>query len=69
MKPGLFQILVVVLILLVLFGRGRIGVMMGDFGKGLRSFRKGLGDDDDAAPRLDGPVVEAADVSTDKTAG
>ena len=65
--PGLFQILVIALIILVLFGRGRISGMMGDFGQGIRNFRKNLGDDDEEAPaRIDGRVVESA---TDKTAG
>jgi sec-independent protein translocase protein TatA len=69
-KPGLFQILIIALIILVLFGRGRISEMMGDFGKGIKSFKKGLGDDEDGPARIEGreaqPVVEAA---TDKTAG
>lgn len=59
MKPGLFQILIIALIILVLFGRGRISEMMGDFGKGIKSFRKGLSDEDGAAARLEAPVREA----------
>lgn len=47
--PGLFQIMVIALIILVLFGRGRISEMMGDFGKGIKGFKRGL-DDDEAAP-------------------
>ena len=69
MKPGLFQILIIALIVLVLFGRGRISEMMGDFGKGIKSFKKGI-DDDEAPARIEGreasPAVEHA---TDKTAG
>jgi sec-independent protein translocase protein TatA len=37
-KPGLFQILIILLIVVVLFGRGRISETMGDFGKGIRRF-------------------------------
>jgi len=37
---------IVALVVLVLFGRGKISETMGDFGKGIRSFRKGLSDDD-----------------------
>lgn len=72
MKPGLFQILIIALIILVLFGRGRISEMMGDFGKGLKSFKKGLGDDEDSpAPALvEGRQAQAAaEPATDKTAG
>ena len=46
MKPGLFQILIILLIVLVLFGRGRISGMMGEFGRGIKGFRKGLDEDD-----------------------
>jgi sec-independent protein translocase protein TatA len=41
---------VVLLVILVLFGRGRISETMGDFGKGIRSFKKGLGEEDKPAP-------------------
>lgn len=36
---------IVLVIVLVLFGRGRISEVMGDFGKGIKSFKDGLGDD------------------------
>ena len=49
MKPGLFQILIIAMIILVLFGRGRISEMMGDFGKGVSSFKKGLAETEDMA--------------------
>ena len=35
---------VVTIVVLILFGRGRISETMGDFGKGIRSFRAGLND-------------------------
>ena len=73
MKPGLFQILIIALVILVLFGRGRISEMMGDFGKGIKSFKKGIAEVDDVqnSARLDvaaEPGAEARPVS-DKTAG
>ncbi len=39
--------LIVAVVILILFGRGKISETMGDFGKGLRSFRKGMAEDDD----------------------
>lgn len=42
MNIGPFQILIIALVFLVLFGRGRISDMMGDLGKGVKSFRKNL---------------------------
>lgn len=38
--------LIVALVILVLFGRGRISEMMGDFGKGISSFKKGMAEED-----------------------
>ena len=46
MSIGLFQILIIALVIILLFGRGRISEMMGDFGKGIKSFRQGIGEDD-----------------------
>jgi len=42
--------LIVLAVVLLLFGgRGKISQIMGDFGKGLKSFKKGVKDDDDEA--------------------
>ena len=47
MAPGWFQILIVAMAILLLFGgRGRISSIMGDLAKGITSFRKGLKDDE-----------------------
>jgi sec-independent protein translocase protein TatA len=40
------HIVIVLLIVLVLFGAGRLPQVMGDLGKGLRSFKDGLKGDD-----------------------
>lgn len=40
--PGWTQILLVVLLVVVLFGRGKISDLMGDVAKGIRSFKDGL---------------------------
>ena len=37
---------IVLLIVIVLFGRGRISEIMGDFGKGIKSFKQGLNDEE-----------------------
>lgn len=52
---SLWHWIIVALIVLVLFGRGRISETMGDFGKGIRSFRKGLGEEDDRS-RQESPL-------------
>lgn len=49
MSPSLWQILIIVVVVLILFGgRGKISSIMGDLGKGIRSFKKGM-DDEEAA--------------------
>jgi sec-independent protein translocase protein TatA len=37
--------LIVILVVILLFGRGRISDLMGDMAKGINSFKKGLADD------------------------
>jgi len=59
---SLWHWVIVLLIVVILFGRGRISDIMGDFGKGITSFKKGMSDaekhtDMDApAARIEGPV-------------
>jgi sec-independent protein translocase protein TatA len=59
--PGLFQLLVIVAIVIVLFGRGKISAFMGDIGNGVKTFRKNLADDDEPVQPVpvDGAVHEA----------
>ncbi|MES2300614.1 MAG: twin-arginine translocase TatA/TatE family subunit [Pseudomonadota bacterium] len=40
------HLIVLALVVLVLFGRGRISEMMGDFGKGIKSFKQGMHEED-----------------------
>lgn len=40
------HLIVLALVVLVLFGRGRISEMMGDFGKGIKSFKQGMSDEE-----------------------
>jgi sec-independent protein translocase protein TatA len=46
MGLSLPHLLIVALVVLVLFGRGRISEMMGDFGKGIKSFKQGMTDEE-----------------------
>lgn len=40
------HLIVLALVVLVLFGRGRISEMMGDFGKGIKNFKQGMTEED-----------------------
>jgi sec-independent protein translocase protein TatA len=44
------HLIVLALVVLVLFGRGRISEMMGDFGKGIKSFKAGMSEENDRTP-------------------
>ncbi len=41
--------IIVILLVMLLFGRGKISDLMGDVAKGIKSFKKGMADDDETA--------------------
>ena len=45
--------IVVVAVILLLFGRGKISDLMGDVAKGIKSFKKGMADEDQTPPPAD----------------
>lgn len=50
MNIGFAELVVILLIVLLLFGAGRLPRIMGDLGKGMRSLRDGLKEDETPAP-------------------
>ena len=55
--------LLVILVVVLLFGRGKISDLMGDMAKGIKSFKKGLQEDTDQAGEvkaINQPSEEAA---------
>lgn len=51
MGLSLPHLIILALVVLVLFGRGRISEMMGDFGKGIKSFKQGMDDETNRQPQ------------------
>ena len=49
MAPSWVQILIVVVLLVLLFGRGKISELMGDVAKGIKSFKKGMSEEEEQA--------------------
>tara|TARA_B100000674_G_C37203736_1_gene629492 strand:- start:37 stop:240 length:204 start_codon:yes stop_codon:yes gene_type:complete len=45
MSIGIWQIAIVVILVVLLFGRGKISSLMGDVAKGIKSFKKGMASD------------------------
>jgi sec-independent protein translocase protein TatA len=70
MSIGPWQIVIIALLVILLFGRGKISSLMGDVAKGITSFRKGLKEGADELDgtksveekkTIDGEVVKSAD--------
>ncbi len=66
--PGIWQIVIIAVVILILFGGGKIAGMMGELGKGVSSFKKGLDDPEDpksaAKAQIEAP---SKDVSATET--
>lgn len=54
MGLSFWHMVILLLVIVLLFGRGKISDIMGDVAKGIKSFKKGLNEDDEVAPP---PVV------------
>jgi sec-independent protein translocase protein TatA len=66
--------IVVLVVVLLLFGRGKISELMGDTAKGIKAFKKGMADEDTAqvpqgAPSADPARPVDATAQTEKKAG
>ena len=46
MTPSIWQLLIVLVIVLLLFGKGKIPTLMADMAKGIKSFKKNMSEDD-----------------------
>ena len=49
MSIGIWQIAIVVILVVLLFGRGKISSLMGDVAKGIKSFKKGMSDNSETS--------------------
>ncbi|MBH00949.1 MAG: twin-arginine translocase TatA/TatE family subunit [Candidatus Pelagibacter sp.] len=50
MSIGFWQIAIVAVLIVLLFGRGKISSLMGDVAKGIKSFKKGMASDPTEEP-------------------
>ncbi|MDT9598057.1 twin-arginine translocase TatA/TatE family subunit [Sphingosinicella rhizophila] len=67
---SLWHWLIVGIVLLLLFGKGRFSDMMGDVAKGIKSFKKGMTEDEEAPPPQPQPRLKdesIVDVTTDRS--
>ena len=65
---SLIHWVIVLVVVLLLFGRGRVSEIMGDFGKGIKSFKQGLNEEpaagQSAAPTAQIPPSQPASQAT-----
>ncbi len=55
--PGIWGIIVVAVVVILLFGRGKIAGMMGEVASGIKSFQKGMRDEEKTTPP---PQIDAS---------
>jgi sec-independent protein translocase protein TatA len=67
MGLGVFKLLLILIIVFVVFGAGKLPQVMGDIGKGIRSLKEGLQGDDPKKPE-DPKQIAASETDKDKNA-
>ena len=65
---GIWQIVIVAVVVVLLFGRGKISELMGDVAKGINSFKKGLNDtEEETAEKIEEGKDKVVDAVSEKT--
>ena len=69
MSIGFWQIAIVVVLVVLLFGRGKISDLMGDVAKGIKSFKKGMSDNQERTDSISTEETSATEQtsSTEQT--
>jgi sec-independent protein translocase protein TatA len=57
MSIGIWQVVLILLIVLIIFGAGKLPKVMGDVAKGIKSFKTGLKDDEEETTPAEAPRV------------
>lgn len=66
--PGIWGILVVAVVVVLLFGRGKISGVMGEVATGIKAFQKGMKDDEPADRINTASTIDAREVDKSKDA-
>ena len=70
MSIGFWQIAIVVVLVVLLFGRGKISSLMGDVAKGIKSFKKGMSSDvteDSESKNITSEDSKSKDITSDNS--
>jgi sec-independent protein translocase protein TatA len=65
--PGPLGLLLIAVVVLVLFGKGKVSSLMGEVGKGITAFKKGMDDNKAAAAAAEPAPEETPAVARDVT--
>jgi sec-independent protein translocase protein TatA len=68
MSIGIWQVVLILVIVLIIFGAGKIPQVMGDVAKGIKSFKSGLKDDEQPKPLANDAQITADAVKKDERA-
>ena len=66
-RLGPLELTIILLIVILLFGPGRLGKVAGELGKGIRSFREGLKDPDEERKAAEKAVDHSGESTPDST--
>jgi sec-independent protein translocase protein TatA len=66
---SIWHMLILLAVVLLMFGKGKISEIMGDFAKGIKSFKKGMAEDEDVAKKPEQPKVIDAQAKTPDASG
>lgn len=69
MSIGIWQVALILMIVLIIFGAGKLPQVMGDVAKGMKSFKAGLKDDVPARPVAGGTPSDGKIAKKDETVG
>jgi sec-independent protein translocase protein TatA len=64
---GPLQLIVIAAVVLVLFGRGKVSSLMGEVGKGISAFKKGVGEGQAEQEKADAAAAATTTVAKDVT--
>jgi sec-independent protein translocase protein TatA len=64
MSIGVWQVILILVIVLIIFGAGKLPRVMGDVAKGIKNFKSGLADPDKDSASTDGDKKTIDDAAT-----
>lgn len=67
MNIGVWQIVIIAVVVVLLFGRGKISELMGDVAKGITSFKKGLNEKEDETATIEAKASDVVKKTKDET--